>query len=125
MIKYYNDFKDDGKINSEKFKDYDPFFESPDTVTHIGTAIVSLKPLSYLIPVKYDYKLVDYRLQKAGTVNIELIPCDSMGNVLSKKDKAKSLKNDSINFIIEINSANLINPIFEVNNFCKFLKYHL
>ena len=26
---YYNDFKDDGKINSEKFKNYDPFFESP------------------------------------------------------------------------------------------------
>jgi hypothetical protein len=119
MIKYYNDFKEDGNINSEKFKDYDPFLESPDTVTHIGTAIVSLKPLSYLLSVQYDYKLVDYRLQKAGTVNIELIPCDPMGNVLTKKDKAKSLKNDSVNFIIEINSANLINPIFEVNNFSK------
>ena len=27
----YNDFKDDGIINTEKFKNYDPFFESPDT----------------------------------------------------------------------------------------------
>ena len=32
-------------------------------------------------------------------------------------EEIRSLKNDSVNFIIEINSDNLINPIFEVNNF--------
>jgi kinesin family member 1 len=133
ISEYYLDFKDDGIINRDKFKNYDPFFESPDTVTQIGTAIISLKSILYLIPIKKDYKILDFKCHQAGTINIEILPCDTNGHPLneesikimkSKEMIKKFFKTDSTNicFMIKINSAYITNPIYG-DIYCEYQMY--
>ena len=133
ISEYYLDFKDDGIINKDKFKNYDPFFESPDTVTQIGTAIISLKSLIYLTPFKSDFKIIDLRCQQVGTINIEIIPANDQGKPLSdgeiKMRKGAdmlmdwlNLDDDDLSFIIKINSASLSNTQYE-DIFCQFQMY--
>lgn len=122
MTEMYDDFRDDGKINRDKFKNFDPFFESPDTPTQIGTSLVMLKPLAYLMPSKSDYKIVDLKSREAGLLNVELIACDASGKPLSEKDSKirdpkTDLANKTISFQIRINSTQNINALYEVLTF--------
>ncbi len=131
MSEYYADFKEDGQINSLKFKNYDPFQESPDTPTQIGTAILYPKSFAYMMENKGDNTIMNLKGAQAGTINVDLLPCDKNGKVISDKDgiviinPEKELLNKNINFIIKINHIRGLNEKYEVNvkrvaeeNFC-------
>ncbi len=61
---------------TKKKNNYDPFFESPDTPTQIGTALVQTKSLGFLTPIKAQAKIIDLRSKDAGLLNIEIVPCN-------------------------------------------------
>ena len=108
-------------------KSYDPFYESPDTPTQIGVAVVFAKSLLYQLPSKSDYKVLDFRSKEAGVINIELLPCNEQGKPLTDKDGAsvkdpKQLIDKKINFLLKINNAKYINANYEVKNVVNFFK---
>ena len=99
MTELYLDFKDDGIINKDKFakvnlnlaleilkfensklnsfqNNYDPFFESPDTPTQLGTCVIITKPLSLLTTIKTQAKIIDMRSNEAGRLSVEVTPCN-------------------------------------------------
>ena len=106
-------------------ENYDPFFESPDCQTQIGTATIFPKKSAYMLPNKTDYKVIDLRNKPAGTINIEIVPCNGQGQPITEKDgitindPMKELLDKSVNFIIKINDAKLDNPIYE-DIYCEF-----
>ena len=125
FTEYYNDYKEDGVINKPKFKNYDPFFESPDTPTQIGTVIINAKQMAYLKPVRGDFKIVDLKNREAGLVNVELVPCDAAGRELndnSVKNPETDLINRPFMFVVRLNQAKNINNIYEVDQFYSFSK---
>jgi len=106
-------------------KAYDPFYESPDTPTQIGTAMLFPKALAYMLPNKGDYKIIDLRNKEAGLLNIEIIPCSTTGKLLVDKDAMiiqnpkTDLIDKSINFILKLNATRNITSIYE-DIFCQF-----
>jgi kinesin family member 1 len=122
---YYADFKDDGKINTEKFKQYDPFFESPDTPTQIGTMSIYPKSIGYMIETKSEFKIINLKNKEAGSIEVELLPCNQQGKVVTEKDNLnvrdpeKALLNKPVSFIIKINASKNIDQIYE-DMYCQF-----
>ena len=120
MSEYYADFKNNGQIDSEKFKTFDPFQESPDTPTQIGTAILYPKSIAYMMANIGDWSIMDLKGAPAGTVNVDLLPCDANGKPLSDKDAVvvnnpeKDLLNKKVNFMIKINNCRGLNERYEV-----------
>jgi hypothetical protein len=148
MTEMHLDFKEDGKINKDKFKvclqltesfqnylfyfellitykSYDPFNESPDTPTQVGTAVVFPKSFAYLISQKVDAKIIDFRGKEVGLLNIEIHPCQADGKLITEKDNLTikdpkvDLLNKSVNFIVKINAVKNLNQIFE-DVYCQF-----
>ncbi len=104
-------------------KRYDPFFESPDTPTQIGTAILSLKSIGYLLPIKDDFRIIDLKSRKAGKLSIEVIPCDDAGKPIVNKmirNPATDLANQKINFLFKLNAASDVDAVFEVRKKINF-----
>ncbi len=64
------------------FKNFDPFTESLETSTQIGTVAIFTKSFVHLMNTKMDYKILNINGQIAGSVNIELSRCDENGNIL-------------------------------------------
>ncbi|CAF0775133.1 unnamed protein product [Brachionus calyciflorus] len=129
MTELYMDFMDDGVINKDKFKSYDPFYESPDTPTQIGTAMVFGKTLPYLLPNKTEAKILDLKSKEAGIINIEVVPCGANGKPLNEKEAAPvitdpkiDLLNKPLSFMIKIGASKINNPIYE-DIYCVFQMY--
>lgn len=64
----------------------DPFYEDPGTECLIGSTQVFLQPLAYLVEVKEQPELIDYRRTEVGIVNVEIIPCNAAGKEYSEQD---------------------------------------
>lgn len=103
-------------------EELDPFYESPDTATQIGTAGIFPKCFAYMVANKEDYKIMDFFGKQAGTINLEIQPCDVQGKVLTEKDgivisnPEKDLLNKTVNFIVKINNIRGLNEKYEVGN---------
>ena len=84
-------------------KEKDPFFEDPDTECLIGCAQVflqvkkisqmckfwmieqiTLQPLAYLVEVKEQLSIVDFRGTEVGIINTEIVPCNAQGKEYSE-----------------------------------------
>lgn len=120
MAEFYLDFKDNGIIDNEKYKDYDPFFESPDTPTQVGTAILYPSSFAHMISFKGDFKILDFKSKDSGSVSVEILPCQANGEIIDPsksgkiiRDPQNELLNKNINFIIKINNALGLNEKFE------------
>lgn len=117
MSEYFLDVKEDGKVDQEKFKFYDPFFESPDTPTRIGIANICLMSLGHMIPVRDKLTILDMKSKKAGYINVEAIPCDPNGKPIENmivRNPIKELANTEFSFLIKINTCEGTKPIYEV-----------
>ena len=105
-------------VSKTLLKNYDPFSESLDTPTQIGTAIVFGKSLTFMMPIKSELKVLDLRSQEAGTINIELLPEEDK-NVTDKDREAfkdpEKLIGKKLSFVFKINNAKFINPSYEVS----------
>lgn len=79
---------------------------------------------------KTDSKVLSLKSQEAGTLNVEILPCNGQGKVLTEKDgiiirdPSTELLNKNVSFIFKINSLTNINPAYEVCfKLCLFLVY--
>jgi len=130
MSEYYLDFKDDGAVNTEKYANYDPFFESPDTPTQIGTASLYPKSFAYMVSFKGDFKILDFKSKEAGSVSVEILPCQANGTIIDPskggvivRNPEKELLNKNISFIIKINGCANIHDRYE-DIYCQFYVFN-
>lgn len=83
------------------------------------------KTLPYMLPNKTNAKILDLRSNEAGTLEIEILPCNASGKPFTEKeyeeagsnliaDPKVDLINKPISFLIKLNTAEIYNPIYEV-----------
>ncbi len=53
-------------------QDRDPFVEDPNAEVHIGTVQVYMQSLAFMIEMKEQLDIVDYKGQAVGHVNLEV-----------------------------------------------------
>jgi len=130
MSEFWLDFKEDGKIDQQKYQKYDPFYESPDTPTQIGTAMLYPKCFAYMISFKGDFIILDFKSKEAGSVSVNILPCQANGTVIDPskngsiiRNPETDLLNKNINFIIKINTCSGINDKYE-DIFCQFCVFN-
>ncbi|CAF0775063.1 unnamed protein product [Brachionus calyciflorus] len=123
IVEIYNDLKDDQVIQQEKYKKYDPFYESPDTPTLVGSAMVFPKSFAYMLTSKGDYKILSLKSKEAGLLNVEIIPCNGQGKPLTEaiqiRDPKTELLNKTVTFLITINEIKNLSEKYE-DIYCQF-----
>jgi len=69
---------------------------------------------------KTEINILDLRSRQAGTLSIELLPCDENGNPVNENslkivhNPKGDLINKNISFMLKINSANISHKLYEV-----------
>ncbi len=73
-----------------------------------------------------DYKIISLKSKDVGSLNVEIIPCNSKGEPINLKtsgieinDPSKELLNKSVNFILKINELKNLPGNFD-DVFCQF-----
>ena len=85
-----------------------------------GTVLVVAKPLAYMVPVKGDFDILNFRSKNAGSLGVEIIPCNAQGKPYTEKDNVviknpeKDLVNKPLSFLITLNQAKNISSVYEV-----------
>ncbi|XP_074652315.1 kinesin-like protein KIF28 isoform X3 [Tubulanus polymorphus] len=84
MTEMYNNYLDgdDWQVAPER----DPFLEDDEADIHIGSVRVWLQALTYLIEVREQLSIIDYKAKDVGMLNVEALPCDSNGDEFSEND---------------------------------------
>lgn len=85
MQEMYNDFLD-GDDPWDLPPDKDPFVDDINAEFHIGSVKIWLQSTSYMIPMKEQLDVIDYRGYEVGKVNIELVPCNKSGKELAEDE---------------------------------------
>lgn len=100
----------------------DPFYEDPDTLCLIGSTQVFLQPLAYLVEIKEQLDLIDYRRTEVGIVNVEIVPCRPDGREYSDPDEVfvdspTELLGKDVFFIFKINGCRGLPARFTVTDY--------
>ena len=119
MSEFYLDLKD-GTLDSEKNKKNDPFNISADSAFQIGSAMVFPKSFANLMATSDNYKILNMKSKEAGTLNVEITPCNNEGKPIDTKsmqisDPKKDLLNKPVNFLLKINELKGLDPAYEVS----------
>lgn len=90
--------------------DRDPFVEDPTQETLIGTVQVFLQPLAYMVELKEQLSIVDYRGTEVGFLNVEVVPCSSSGREYTEADdmfldSPLELLGKDVHFIIKLHAC--------------------
>ncbi|CAN8014787.1 unnamed protein product, partial [Ixodes persulcatus] len=64
----------------------DPFLEDPYSEVRIGTVQVYLQPLAYMVELKEQLEIINFKGEDAGILNVEMIPCSETGREYSEED---------------------------------------
>lgn len=78
------------------------------------------KSFAYMISNSGECKVINFKNQEAGILNVEIIPCNGQGVPIAEKDRIVihdpkvELLNKNVNFIIKINSLKNVAPNYEV-----------
>ncbi|XGW16793.1 hypothetical protein V3C99_001881 [Haemonchus contortus] len=88
-------------------KERDPFYEAPDSKTFLGSAIVFLQPLAYLMDSEETYPIVDVQGNELGELSVMLSPCNPSGKELIGEyvSDPKQTIGKSYGFMVKIQSA--------------------
>ncbi|KHJ96934.1 FHA domain protein [Oesophagostomum dentatum] len=88
-------------------KDRDPFYEAPDSKSFLGSAIVFLQPLAYLMDSEETYPIVDFTGEELGELSVLLSPCNSSGKELigDYVDNPQEIIGKNYGFMVKIQSA--------------------
>ncbi|ETN74827.1 FHA domain protein [Necator americanus] len=100
----------ENKVDGEEWnmsKDRDPFYEAPDSKSLLGSAIVFLQPLAYLMDSEETYPIMDFTGEELGEMSVLLTPCNSSGKELigDYVDDPKELIGRNYGFMVKIQSA--------------------
>lgn len=92
------------------FKDRDPFLEDPNAETLIGSVQVYLQPLAYMVEMKEQLELLDYKGKDVGIINIEIVPCSQNGKEFAELDDTfvdspSELIGKDLHFVVKINNC--------------------
>uniref|UniRef100_A0A7I4YDT7 Kinesin-like protein n=1 Tax=Haemonchus contortus TaxID=6289 RepID=A0A7I4YDT7_HAECO len=88
-------------------KERDPFYEAPDSKTFLGSAIVFLQPLAYLMDSEETYPIVDVQGNELGELSVMLTPCNPSGKELIGEyvSDPKQTIGKSYGFMVKVQSA--------------------
>ncbi|KAF8782896.1 Kinesin-like protein KIF28P like protein [Argiope bruennichi] len=105
----------------------DPFLEDPDTEVRIGTVQVYLQPLSFMVELKEQLEIINYKGSEVGIINVEVCPCSDDGKEYTEQDdqfveSPNELIGRNLYFIIRINGCRGIPSRFTDVN-CKYRVY--
>jgi len=82
-----------------------------------------------MIANKGDYKLISLKSKEAGQLNVEILPCNAQGKVLTEADgiiinnPQTDLLNKNVNFLLKINNLKDINDLYE-DVYCQFQMFN-
>ncbi|RCN39152.1 FHA domain protein [Ancylostoma caninum] len=87
--------------------DRDPFYEAPDSKSLLGSAIIFLQPLAYLMDSEETYPIVDFTGEELGELSVLLTPCNSSGKEMLGEyvDDPKEIIGKNYGFTVKIQSA--------------------
>ncbi|GIY76501.1 kinesin-like protein KIF28P [Caerostris darwini] len=105
----------------------DPFLEDPDTEVRIGTVQVYLQPLSFMVELKEQLEIINYKGSEVGLINVEVCPCSDDGKEYTEQDDQfvetpNELIGRNLHFIVRINGCRGIPSRFTDVN-CKYRVY--
>ncbi|KAK2174001.1 hypothetical protein NP493_836g01049 [Ridgeia piscesae] len=88
----------------------DPFEEDDDTEVLVGSVKVWLGSLAYSIDIREQLDITDYRGNKVGQLNIELVPCSAKGREFTDSDDVwiegpDELVGKDFHFVVRIKNA--------------------
>lgn len=99
----------------------DPFYEDPSTDCLIGSAQVFLQPMAYLVEIKEQSELIDYRQAEVGIVNVEILPCSPTGKEYTEQDDVfvdspSELMGKDLHFVFKIHGCRGLPARFTVRH---------
>lgn len=85
----------------------DPFLEDPNAEVRIGTVQVYLQPLAYLVEVREQLEIIDFKGEEVGILNVEIIPCSDSGHEYTEDDNVfvdspEELVGKDMHFVVKI-----------------------
>ncbi|GMS88701.1 hypothetical protein PENTCL1PPCAC_10876, partial [Pristionchus entomophagus] len=112
MSRYYGmqemyENKMDGEADWNLPKERDPFYEPPDSEVFIGSAVVFLQSLSFLIDSEEAFPIVDFSGNEMGQLNVSLSPCSVAGKEIRGAfvEQPKELVGKNFAFKVKVLSA--------------------
>ncbi|KAK7012042.1 Kinesin-like protein kif28p [Biomphalaria glabrata] len=121
MFQNYTEGDPDWNVPKEK----DPFWEPVSTPVLIGTSLVYLQPLAYLIDMDESLAVIDWKGKEIGQLLVSLVPCDSKWEPLSDSsyvEDPKELLGKPYYFKFKIKGARGIPGNFEKSS-CSYKFY--
>ncbi|KAK8758238.1 hypothetical protein V5799_004132 [Amblyomma americanum] len=64
----------------------DPFLEDPNAEVRIGTVQVYLQPLAYMVDLKEQLEIINFKGEEVGILNVEMVPCSESGREYTEED---------------------------------------
>ncbi|KAH7945686.1 hypothetical protein HPB49_014178 [Dermacentor silvarum] len=85
----------------------DPFLEDPNTEVRIGTVQVYLQPLAYMVDLREQLEILNFKGEEVGILNVEMKPCSESGREYTEKDivfldSPGELVGRDLNFVVRI-----------------------
>lgn len=78
-----------------------------------------------------DYQIINMKSKEAGQINVEILPCNSRGEIISDpnmlpiiNDPKTDLLNKTLNFMIKINEIKGLDFRYEVRCSLKLFYFH-
>ncbi|RWS30831.1 kinesin-like protein KIF28P [Leptotrombidium deliense] len=106
MYQNYEQGQEDWDLPEER----DPFLEDASAETRIGSVQVYLQPLAFMVELKEQLELLDYKGKDVGIINIEIVPCSHNGREFAELDdifvdSPSELIGKDMHFVIKINNC--------------------
>lgn len=122
MFENYED-GDDWQLPDEK----DPFTESADGESLIGCVEVSMQSLGYVLDMREQLSITDYKGREVGYLNVEVVPLNEKGNEITEEDdifidEPQQLEGKKLDFVVRVQSAKGI-PKRYTDVYCKYSMY--
>ncbi|XP_077485277.1 kinesin-like protein KIF28 [Amblyomma americanum] len=85
----------------------DPFLEDPNAEVRIGTVQVYLQPLAYMVDLKEQLEIINFKGEEVGILNVEMVPCSESGREYTEEDNVYldspgELVGRDFNFVVRI-----------------------
>jgi len=122
MYENYED-GDDWQLEDEK----DPFTESRDVESLIGCVAVPMQSLGYVLDMREQLSITDYKGKEIGYLNVEVVPLNDKGKEITEDDDIfiddpKQLEGKKLDFVVRIQSAKGV-PKRYTDIYCKYSMY--
>ncbi|XP_027048269.1 kinesin-like protein unc-104 [Pocillopora damicornis] len=125
MDEMYENFEDgdDWQLEDEK----DPFTESPDVESLIGCVAVPMQSLGYVLDMREQLSITDYKGKELGYLNVEVVPLNENGKEITEEDDIfiddpSQLEGKKLVFVVRVQSAKGI-PKRYTDVYCKYSMY--